>query len=103
MAFAKDIALITDAMSKGIAYAVDDAAGGTYVFFDSAKHPSKVLTRSYETTRALQRDPQDYMVWYPCGEAQNGVTSPWGAGQSTVNLRRSRYKMNEEDDAATAT
>ena len=49
MAFAIDIALITDAMSKGIAYAVDDASGGTYVFFDSAKHPSKVPTRTAPT------------------------------------------------------
>jgi cysteinyl-tRNA synthetase len=91
----RDVAEIEDAMRRGVAYTVDDADGQTFVFIEYARLPCGVRMRSYETSRVSPRDPRDYLVWYPCDAASRGgkgaSPSPWGAGNPTVNLSRSRH------------
>ncbi len=89
-----DIGEIEDAIRNGVAYTIDDADGQSFVFIEYAKLPCDVRMRSYETSRVSPREPRDYLVWYPC-DKYGKYASPWGTGNPTVNLSRSRHARRQ--------
>lgn len=62
---------------------VDDK---TYLLFRHDKVPCKAAPpRMYPSIQPYADDMRDYVVWH---SDENGIQSPWGVGQATVNLSR---------------
>jgi hypothetical protein len=74
-------------ITNGMAYETTDMYGRKYVCLDSLKCPSVILLKpqpvKYPCLEDCTRMKNDYPLWSPYTE---GKKSPWGPGQSTVNL-----------------